>query len=417
MENGYEGLLLSVFDANLRYPRHRWYRFKQGFSKHLVETAIGEQATTSRKPRVLDPFVGSGTTYLSSLEAGNDAVAFEVNPFLAFVTEAKTVPGPWDPSEFEEARSHLMAASPANGESKLEEYSTFSEANGKSKWLFNTEVLRQFIACRRELSNLPVHFRKPLLLSLLAAALETSNVLRDGKCLRYKRNWALDAFGRDDFLAAFSRHSGMLAVDTEASPLAGSTGTLRCGDARQLLRELPEGFCELVVTSPPYLNSADYTDIYRPELFLGGFVNSSRELRDLRLRTVRSHVQASWEKTHTYESQELNRIVKLLRSRELWDPRLPDMVQAYFDDLLAVIRELFRVLVSGGQLWLVIGTSAYANVQIPVDLLLGELIETVGFHLEGVFFLRNMRSSGQHWQQQNGGPAPLRESLVIAKRP
>ena len=46
-------------------------------------------------------------------------------------------------------------------------------------------------------------------------------------------------------------------------------------DSRHHLPDSFAGF-KLCVTSPPYLNSFDYTDIYRPELFLGGFVQSGR---------------------------------------------------------------------------------------------------------------------------------------------
>src|SRR6202043_841869 len=67
-------------------------------------------------------------------------------------------------------------------------------------------------------------------------------------------------------------------------------------DARKFFssKSAPPKF-KLCVTSPPYLNTFDYTDIYRPELFLGKFIQGQQQLYDLRLKTVRSHIQARWE--------------------------------------------------------------------------------------------------------------------------
>ena len=48
---------------------------------------------------------------------------------------------------------------------------------------------------------------------------------------------------------------------------------------------------DLVVFSPPYPNSFDYTDIYNVELWALGYLGSSADNRKLRGETLRSHVQ------------------------------------------------------------------------------------------------------------------------------
>ena len=49
--------------------------------------------------------------------------------------------------------------------------------------------------------------------------------------------------------------------------------------------------------SPPYLNSFDYSDVYRPELFAAGFVSANSKLRKIRKKTLCSHVQVKREYT------------------------------------------------------------------------------------------------------------------------
>mgnify|MGYP003338391172 CR=1 FL=1 len=85
-----------------------------------------------------------------------------------------------------------------------------------------------------------------------------------------------------------------IKIDIEEKPIEAKSKILS-GDCRNVLEKSDEvNDFKLCVTSPPYLNTFDYTDIYRPELFLGKFVVGAQKLYDLRLETVRSHVQAKW---------------------------------------------------------------------------------------------------------------------------
>src|SRR5438552_18861821 len=50
----------SNFLNNMRLPVHRWFRYSAGFSAEWVKLLLAERGHD--EPRVLDPFVGSGTT-------------------------------------------------------------------------------------------------------------------------------------------------------------------------------------------------------------------------------------------------------------------------------------------------------------------------------------------------------------------
>lgn len=414
---------LSVFSSNMLLPRHRWYEFKEGFSAALVDEALRSASGRQKDAlTILDPFSGCGTTLLSSISAGHRAVGIEVNPFLTFASRAKCVPGVWDRSEFLGARDIILGWDISDGISHLESYSTFTQKEGADKWLFNLEVLRAFWASQKALTLVPPHFRGPFRLALLGAALECSNVKRDGKCLRYRKDWKTLAADNELFCESFRQRCEMIYEDVCAWPLSDA-GRLEVyqGDTRKILgsseNNLQHQSVDLVVTSPPYLNSFDYCDVYRPELFLGGFVSSNNELRAIRLQTVRSHVQVAWTKTQAYQSPLLRTYVKSLREASvLWSPHLPDMVQAYFDDMHSVLGALHHYVRPAGQVWFVVSTSAYAGIEIPVDLLLAEVGEAAGFHLDSINVLRRLRSSGQHWQGQGTKP-PLRESLIIWRKP
>lgn len=421
-ESRFCGRQLSSFDRNLGRPRHRWYEFKEGFSDELVQEAISSVITERRNRqlplRVLDPFSGSGTTLVTALRHGHVATGIEVNPFLAFAATAKCVPGTWKTSDFESDIEQLMSASAVEVPSHLEGLSTFCQGGTTEKWLFNRSVLRGFAALDREIRR-KRRFARPLRLSLFASLMDCCNARRDGKCLRYRKDWKSLGFSSTELRLQFRQRVKQVIDDINPNPFPKNAANVICDDSREALRKLAPQSFDLVVTSPPYLNSFDYSDVYRPELFAGGFVANNSELMRIRLTTLRSHVQAKWESAQGIASSLLNPVLDHLRSNKnsLWCGRIPEMVQAYFEDMKKIFESVYRVCKPGAQVWLVVSTSAYAGIEIPVDLILADCATKSGFHMGGIFVLRELRASGQQWSDlRNSAPMPLRESLLIFKR-
>jgi DNA modification methylase len=410
---------LSVFGSNMARPRHRWYEFKEGFSEELVRQAAEGFAPRRRRPlRVLDPFGGSGTTLVSAARLGYEGTSIEVNPFLDFAAKAKCTGRFRSKAPLQQRLDAILASSKIEIRSPLEGMSTFTPRPGLDKWLFNTSVIRGYEALSRQLRGTS-RLNMPLRLALLAALAACCNAKRDGKCLRYRADWKTIGANSSDLRAVFTTNAGNVIDDLVADEIA--TGPLRAiqGDARAVLPTLDSDSFDLVVTSPPYLNSFDYSDVYRPELFAGGFVRSNAELHRIRLRTIRSHVQAAW--TPAAEpslSPMVEPLLEELTTRRLWSRRLPQMVHSYFVDMANVLRQCARLTRRGGQAWIVVSTSAYAGVEIPVDLILADVGGRVGWRVRAIFVLRNLRASGQHFKRhlEVGARPPLRESLLIFEK-
>jgi hypothetical protein len=411
---------VSALEAATK-PRHRWYFFKEAFSPEIVDRAVADIASDSEIV-VVDPFCGSGTVPLQVALKGHRAAGLEVNPFLAFVARAKLTQ--CRKETFEARAEDVLALARKGRTSPLVEFSTFSNAGlgrdgkKKEKWLFNRPVLEAFEGGWHAVEASDAPAQRLVKLCLLGAATEACNATKDGKALRYRMNWRAREFGSEDFIAAFEERVAVVAEDLQTTPLDPDLAKVYLGDSR---RRTLAGSFRLCITSPPYLNSFDYTDVYRPELFLGRWVKDMRDLRDLRLKTLRSHVQVEWENpreddfgAHYMEAIERIRPLKT----KLWSSRIPLMVQAYFEDMRRVLKRLRKAAAENASVWIVVSTSAYGGIEIPVDLITADIGTACGWYLREVSVLRYLgRVAGQQWvelAERSARNLPhLRESVII----
>ena len=396
-------------------PRHRWYWVKEGFSPLLVRTAI-EEENCGPTDLVVDPFCGSGTVPLEAAHCRMPSAGAEVNPFLAFASKTKMLAPSKQAIRLWSDRA--KKAIDKSTSSPLIGLSTFANSPEK-RGLFNQEVLKGFQGGWQALEPAPAAVRDVLRLCALRAALECANFRRDGKALRYHDALIQRQFGREELETFFSRRVTDVLEDIRSCKLPKRSSHIEVTDSRQRLPKHFKGF-KLCVTSPPYLNSFDYTDVYRPELFLGGFVQSAPDLTALRLKTIRSHVQATWDPPVDSDFgplfQECHTAVKAKRA-ELWNRRIPEMIQAYFEDMRTVLSRLREVAHDDAAVWIAVSTSAYAGVEIPVDHIIAHIGKQVGWQFREIRFIRHMRSSGQQRKRlnpdENGSTNALRESIVI----
>lgn len=410
-----KGKNLSNSADTVYLPRHRWYYFKEGFSPALVKMALEELHCSEIS--VFDPFCGSGTVALTCRLNDIHTLGYEVNPFLAFLANTKLLQA--NPHSFELCLSDVIEAIRRGTVSPLEEESTFCESSDATKWLFNRDVLRGFEGGWQTTINFDVPERDLVRLALISAAMDSCNAQKDGKCLRYRNNWKALAFNRGTFFMNFTLRAKQILQDLESTPIKKTCKAIKLQDARYLNSTDQDIKFRLCVTSPPYLNSFDYSDVYRPELFLGKYVANNKELQLLRHKTIRSHVQVNWEQPtqnsfgETYCSV-FERIIQ--RSHLLWNKRLPLMIQAYFEDMMLVLQNLRAMAQDSAVLWLVVSTSAYVGVEVPVDLIIADIGNMVGWEPREVNLLRYLRSSGQHWNNYAGPEDEkphLRESVII----
>ena len=70
---------MVTFSHSMKMPYHRWFYYKQGFSPEFVEYCLRDSKVEPFS-RILDPFCGSGTTALASLNLNRNCITTDVNP-------------------------------------------------------------------------------------------------------------------------------------------------------------------------------------------------------------------------------------------------------------------------------------------------------------------------------------------------
>lgn len=392
-------------------PYQSWRHFKEAFAPELIARAVSESGIEIR--RCLDPFGGSGTTALACQFLGIHPVTAEVNPYLADLIEAKLTS--YDADRLVRDVAVVLRRAACSEPSKLNPNlpSTFVEPGTGERWLFNRDVADRIMAIQATIDRLgdPKHQR--LLRVILGGVLvDLSNAVVNGKGRRYRRGWQSRPRSASDVDQAFGEAAFQAISEINRfTPRAHARFDLIRGDSRALLKTLEP--VELAVFSPPYPNSFDYTDIYNIELWMLGYLKDSSCNQRLRGATLSSHVQLQRTYAPSPQGSPLLELLieKLNMARStLWDRRIPDMVGAYFADMLTVLADVRRALVAGGSAWVVVGDSRYADIQVETGQILGELAGNTGLRVDHHEPFRKMRSSAQQ-----GGRRELAETLLIFK--
>ncbi len=405
----------ATFTPNLAAPVHRWFRYSAGFSAAWVrEVLLAEQQ--QGRTRALDPFAGSGTVVLEGEACGMEAVGVEAHPFIARIARAKLL---WrsDPDEF---RGYAFAVL----QRALREGGDIAHYPPLIRRCYPADTLLRLDGLRRAWLALAVDRPCSELTWLCLASIlrETAHV--GTAQWQYVLPNKTRAHPADPF-EAFAARINLMRADMRAFQRRSRdvAGVLHEEDARAC-PSVPDGWADLVITSPPYANNYDYADATRLEMSFFGEVQGWGDLQAaVRRHLVRSctqHVARSVKSTYdTVDAPLLAPIRDELRAvcLELDQARAGHggnkpyhtMIAGYFHDLAQVWQTLRRVTQPGRtRVCFVIGDSAPYGVYVPVDAWLGRLALAAGF--ETVRF-EKLRDRNVKWHNRKHR-VPLREGRL-----
>ena len=411
------------FDKNKNVMVHRWYPFVEGYSKEFIEDILDELPFTPQC--ALEPFSGSGTTPVELQNHHVQCHSFEVSPFMYLLAKVKLEQS-YTTQELERYITlvqECLSNSPLDIR-RIEQIpfgDTVVKRDGLEKWNFHDTALDGLLDVRFAIRQVVTdeRYKNLFTIALASIILQTSNLFRNGKCLSYKKDWRKRVYSRNQVHDLFLERLKTVIIDdvrvlSSTPALVNNSELCHFGDVRTRIAEIPDSSLDLIITSPPYLNSRDYTDIYMLELKVLQLVNSHEELRKLRKSTLRSHVQVKYQGVSPIKNERLYHCLELMRITDgkSWNRDIQNMICGYFEDMQLLFGDFSRKMRKGGLVYFNVANSAYFGVEVPVDYIIGDIAEENGFIVKEIRKARDLKTS----PQQGKLLGKLRESVLVLER-
>ena len=398
---------LLNYSDDLNKPFQRWYRYKEGFSVELVEQLIREYSK-HKKGIILDPFSGSGSTLLAANEMGYSGVGFEVNPFSFFLSKCKLEKYTKEIIELfkKEYEEILHNAEEIDEEYVLPKLSISDKvfADEIEKYYMNIGTLIDECKADEKIINL-------LKLGWLACLEPLCNYRKAGNGLKIKKYVKPRVITVDDARVMLLEEYQNMYIDLLKSKSIGDA-TIYNETCLNMSKRIKPESVEGIIFSPPYANCFDYTEIYKLELWFGKFVSEYADLKKLRNASLHSHLNGDLNIEVKAKSETLAKLLIELQEKELWDKKIPKMLQLYYDDMFKVLDESYALLADEGFCCIVVGNSAYGGIVFPADLILAEYAEKIGFNVDKIEVDRYIITSSQQYEMTKETGKYLRESVV-----
>jgi hypothetical protein len=371
-----------TFRANAEATRYGWLRLTPAYSVHLVAALLDRHARSDTL--LLDPYCGTGTTALVCAERGIACVTTDINPFLVWLTRAKTAAyAPEDLAAFAAGAREVEAAIRADGA----EPEWTPPLHRIDKW-WDEPTLH---ALGRAMAAIRAQAVPPAAADLLRLAfcrvlITRASVSFGHQSMSFKRRVEEETRLPAGSLVALAAETwARAAADLARSATSAIRAAPRAieADARDLRGALVGARPGCVVTSPPYPNRMSYVRELRPYMYWLGYLADGRAAGELDWRAIggtwgcaTSNV-AKWEppEPRTVPYAGFDAIVARIAARS---DVLSRYVRKYFHDMDAHVADLAAVLAPGATVHYIVGNSKFYDVLVPVERIYAALLARHG---------------------------------------
>jgi hypothetical protein len=384
--------------ANAGAGRHGWLRLTPAYSVRLVRERTGHLPAGAV---VTDPFSGSGTTALAAAEHGCDGHAVDVNPFLVWLGNAKAARYP----------AALLAETRASVP-VITGHAVVCAAEAAALWAPNLHNIGRWWSAgslaalkglRRALDDacLPPPALDLLGIAFCRTAIAASNAAFNHQSMSFSAAPApADADGDcAEVIRRFATEAAAVLSSAEAG-LPGSARIIR-GDARDLdAGSLPR--CDLLLTSPPYVNRMSYIRELRPYMYWLRFLDQASDAGELDWTAIGGTWGIATSRLNGWAPDgavapiegELREVRALItRDGGKNGPLLATYVTKYFHDMSAHFGAAFRHVRTGGQAIYIIGNSTFYGHVVPAERWYASLLRAAGFTDVRISVLRKRNSN------------------------
>lgn len=442
---------LVSFQANKKEYFYRWFKYKEGFSKRLVIYFLLKYHPSPG--HILDPFAGVGSTLFAARELSWETTGIELLPVGRFAFESRIASESVNLVQLKKEIDKFKSNFQVGGNNIPNRINHISITKGA----FPEESenhLNYFLDYCDNIKDSSI--KKLFEFSAFSVLEDISYTRKDGQYLRWdyraNRSWGKIKFDKGKIYPFIESITSKLSEiyqdlkfgngndlfsEIEEKQVDVKMPNILQGSSLELMPEFENNIFDFIMTSPPYCNRYDYTRTYALELiFLGYDDEQVKKLRQEMLScTVENKEKIEFLKNiykklnkievfdkvislyNTHEAmQEVNNALTLLNERNLLNnSNVPRMVKNYFLEMAFIIFEMHRVLKSGGYTIMVNDNVRYGGQEIPVDLILSDFAENVGFNLEKIWTLPTGKGNSSQ-QMGDHGRSELRKCVYVWRK-
>ncbi len=391
-----------TFEGSKLIPFQRWYPYIEGYSPDFVKSLITHY-NLENSDCIYDPFAGTGTTLFSADTFGIKTVYTEINPLLQFLinTKVRILQAP------AQVRSNLSVNIRKLAKNFCSEYRQFGkdyELEQSYSVLFNSSkyfenhVFEAVLYLRSYIDR--IRLNDELLADAITIAVLSSlipiSLLKKAGDVRFKteRELKQEVVNIDEFLPnkllEMSKDIDNMDYSLSHTPFFILSNSKNI-DLVQSLN------IDCVITSPPYLNGTNYFRNTKLELWFLRYIQYNKDLRFLRDQALTSGINDVSRRTDVSTSDLFKHSPVFKRTHDqllikAYDQRIPRMAESYFSEMHSVFSGLRKHLFNRSKIVIDIGDSIFANIHIPTDRILIDLLKVINYHQIDQKLLRKRRS-------------------------
>ncbi len=357
---------------NLHEYGNRIYNRYPARSVFLVPRAILSQFK-DKNIKVLDPFMGSGTTAVETILSGNIPYGLEMDPFARMVAEASSFV--FNKGELEEIIALKQEIINNWRKYKPEEKPHLS---GVERW-FKEGDLESLLRMKKTIICIvPDKYQKFFLVTYADAIKPVSLMERQSLKPYISTKYTKVTKSVDEsFEYSFNVHFDALKEMSEHVKIGGAIRWIGT-DATDFSSD--ENAIDLAITSPPYINALDYTRCIKVESALCGTIDNiiANELRQKQVGHERRRNQVIYPVVSTLFQPLFDEIAKK-------DPQRAQTSLSYFNDIYKNLICVRKVLRPRGEYHIIIGDNTIRDIDIPTHEIISSLAQIAGYEHFGYY--------------------------------
>jgi len=386
-----------TFKANQGVGRHGWLRLTPAYGVKLVRERISHMPAGSV---ITDPFSGTGTTPLAAAELGHTGQSIDLNPFLIWLGRTKT--RHYSDEALEVAREAVSAVT-SSARTTLDEPSLWQPNIYKIEKWWTPSALRALRSIRHAIDERGIRDEATDLLeiALCRTLIARSSAAFNHQSMSFKAvedsEGLFDLDDAEDTLTTFSRKAAE-SVASAAYDLIGDAKIVR-GDSRTPPPELEP--CDLLLTSPPYVNRMSYIRELRPYMYWLRFLDDAKEAGTLDWQaiggtwgTATSNLNTWKPETETPVAAEMALICEAIAADGGKNgPLLSTYVHKYFHDMWIHFQAITAKVKVGGSVSYIVGNSTFYGHVVPAQEWYAAMLKELGYANIAVDTIRKRNSN------------------------